>query len=124
MKRDVLEEGTAAAAEGYTVTVKGLSEDKDAGEASVANRGAVALHIQGPDGFVLDLLLPGAESAKLVRPLVTGSIEHETQSDVARRYLRDNSSHMYPYQIESLRKQAGLPYDQRILDAAVEASAE
>jgi hypothetical protein len=124
VKRHVLDTGTATTAEGYTVTVAGLSEDRDAGGPSVANRGAVSLRIEGPDGFALELQLPGAESEKLVTPLVTGSIEHETQADVARRYLRDHASNLYPHQIESLKKQAGLPYDQDILDAALEAIAE
>jgi hypothetical protein len=124
VKRDVLGEGTATTAEGYTVTVKGLSEDLDAGKPSVANRGAVDLHIEGPDGFVLDLHLPGNQSELLVRPLVEGSIEHETEADVAQRYLRDHAEGMYPYQIESLRRMAGLPYDQGVLDAAMEASAD
>ena len=80
-------------------------------------------HIEGPDGFVLDLEFPGAEAENLVRPLVAGAVEHETEADVARRYLRDHSDHMYPYQIESLKKQAGEPCDQSILDTALEASA-
>lgn len=120
MRRDVLESGTATTADGFTVTVKGLSEDLDAGEPSVANRGAVDLRIEGPGGFVLDLHLPGTESEKIIRPLVAGSVEHETEEDVARRYLRDHSDGMYPYQIESLRKQAGLPFDQSILDDAAQ----
>ena len=52
MNRTVLDEGTAMTPDGYTVTVKGLSEDLDAGEASVANRGAVGLRVEGPDGLV------------------------------------------------------------------------
>lgn len=117
MRRNILEYGTASTPEGYTVTVKGLSEDLDAGEASVANRGAVDLRIEGPDGFVLTLTLPGAQAEKIVRPLVAGAVEHETEADIARRYLRDHSENMYPHQIESMRKMAGLPYDQSVLDA-------
>ncbi|MET4144257.1 hypothetical protein [Arthrobacter sp. UYCo732] len=122
MRRDLLDTGIAKAQDDYTITVNGLSEDLDAGVASVANRGAVQLRIEGPEGFVLNLEVPGAEAENIVRPLVAGAVEHETEADVARRYLRDHSDHMYPYQIESLRKQAGQPYDQSILDAAVEAS--
>lgn len=121
MRRTALESGTATTADGYTVTVTGLSEDKDAGEASVANRGAVDLCIEGPDGSVLELHLAGAGAAVLVRPLVSGSVLHETEADVARRYLCDHSAHMYPHQIESLKKQAGMEYDQTILDAAMAA---
>lgn len=121
MRRNVLLTGTASTAEGYRVMVQGLSEDLDAGEASVANRGAATLRIEGPEGFTLELQLPGAEAEKLVRPVVAAAVEHETEADVARRYLRDHSGNMYPYQIESLKKQAGEPYDQGILDAAVEA---
>lgn len=118
MRRNLLENGIAKAQGGYVVIARGLSEDRDAGEASVANRGAVQLRIEGPAGFVLELELPGAEAANIVRPIVAGAVEHETEADVARRYLRDHSDHMYPYQIESLKKQAGEPYDQAILDAA------
>jgi hypothetical protein len=124
VRRNLLENGIAKAQGGYTVIVRGLSEDLDAGVASVANRGAVQLRIEGPSGFTLDLELPGAEAENIVRPLVVGSIEHETEADVARRYLRDHSDNMYPYQIESLKKQAGLEFDQDILDAAGEASKE
>lgn len=122
MRRNLIENGIAKAQDGYTLIVRGLSEDLDAGVASVANRGAVQLRIDGPGGFVLELELPGAEAENIVRPLVAGAVEHETEADVARRYLRDHSEYMYPYQIESLKKQAGQPYDQAILDAAVEAS--
>jgi hypothetical protein len=121
VKRDILDTGMATTEDGFTVTVTGLSEDRDAGEPSVANRGAVELRITTPDGHVLELHLTGAEAAGLVRPLVAGAVLHETQADIARRYLRDQSENMYPYQIESLRKTAGLPYDQKILDAAMEA---
>lgn len=117
MKRTILEQGTATTSEGYTLRVKGLSEDLDVGEASVANRGAVDLRIEGPDGFVLDLHLPGDQAEELVRPLVAGAVEHETEADIARRYLRDHAGTMYPHQIESLKKMAGLPYDQEVLDA-------
>lgn len=120
MKRTVLDEGTATTPDGYTVTVRGLSEDTDAGEASVANRGAVDLRVAGPGGFVLDLHLPGAEAAGIIPALVSGAVLHETEADIARRYLRDHAGNMYPYQIESLRKTAGLPYDQKVLDAALE----
>lgn len=121
MTRTVLEAGTATTPDGYTVTATGLSEDKDAGEASAANRGAVDLRIEGPDGFVLELHLAGADAAVLVRPMVSGAVLHETEADIARRYLRDHAENMYPYQIESLRKTAGLPYDQQVLDAALKA---
>ncbi|MGX1161009.1 hypothetical protein FBY31_0627 [Arthrobacter sp. SLBN-100] len=57
-----------------------------------------------------------------MRPLVAGAVEHETEADVARRYLRDHSQTMYPYQAESLKKQAGMEYDQAILDEALKAS--
>ncbi|MBG0738943.1 hypothetical protein IV500_05835 [Paeniglutamicibacter antarcticus] len=124
MRRDVLDTGTATTLTGYTVTVTGLSEDLDAGEACVANRGAVDLHVEGPDGFVLDLHLAGADASMLVRPLVSGAVLQETPADIARRYLRDNSEMMYPYQIESLRKTAGLPYSQMILDEALAAATE
>ncbi|ACL42020.1 hypothetical protein Achl_4069 (plasmid) [Pseudarthrobacter chlorophenolicus A6] len=122
MRRDLIESGIAKALDGYTVTVRGMSEDLDAGVASVANRGAVQLRIEAPSGFVLELELPGAEAEKIVRPLVAGAVEHETDADVARRYLRDHSEHMYPYQIESLKKQAGMKFDQAILDEAMKAS--
>lgn len=118
MRRNLIDIGIARAQDGFTVTARGLSEDLDEGVASVANRGAVQLHIEGPGGFVLDLDIPGAEAENLVRPIVSGAVEHETEADLARRYLRDHSDHMYPHQIESLKKQAGLPYDQSILDAA------
>lgn len=118
MRRNLIEYGVAKTADGHTVTARGLGEDLDAGVASVANRGAVHLRIEGPGGFVLDLELPGAEAENLVRPLVAGAVEHETEADVARRYLRDHSENMYPHQIESLKKQAGEPYDQAVLDAA------
>lgn len=124
MKRNVIHSGTASTLEGYRITARGLSEDLDAGEASVANRGAATLLIEGPGGFALELELPGAEVEKLVRPVVAAAVEHETEADVARRYLRDHSEHMYPHQIESLKKRAGLPYDQAILDAVVEAFRE
>lgn len=124
MTRTVLELATAATPDGYTVTVTGLSEDKDAGEASAGNRGAVGLRIEGPDGFVLDLHLPGAEAARIVPALASGAVLHETQADIARRYLRDHAGNMYPYQIESLKKTAGLPYDQGILDDAMEAGTD
>lgn len=122
MRRTILDTGIAKAPGGYTILVQGLSEDRDAGEASVANRGAVRLRIEGAGGFVLDLELPGAEAGNLVQPLVAGAVEHETEADVARRYLRDHSDHMYPYQIESLKKQAGMEFDQEILDGATKAS--
>jgi hypothetical protein len=121
VKRYALETGTATSLEGYTLKVTGLSEDLDAGEPSVANRGAVQIRIEGPSGFVLNLELQGAEAENIVRPIVAGAVEHETEADVARRYLRDHSDHMYPYQIESLKKQAGMEYDQTILDAAMKA---
>lgn len=122
MKRDVVETGTAAASDGLTITVLGFSEDKDAGEPSAANRGAVELRIEGHDGSSLVIALAGAEAAKLVRPLVAGSVLTETEADVARRYLREHANTMYPYQIESLKRTAGMPYDQGILDAASEYS--
>ncbi|QOT19384.1 hypothetical protein [Paenarthrobacter sp. YJN-5] len=121
MKRNLIDNGIARAQDGFTLTARGLSEDLDEGVASVANRGVVQLHIEGPSGFVLDLELAGAEAENLVRPIVSGSVEHETEADVARRYLRDHSDHMYPYQIESLKKQAGMEYDQAILDEAMQA---
>ncbi|WP_422758910.1 hypothetical protein [Paenarthrobacter sp. C1] len=121
MRRNLIDNGIARAQDGFTVTARGLSEDLDEGVASVANRGVVQLHIEGPGGFVLDLELPGAEAENLVRPIVSGSVEHETEADVARRYLRDHSDNMYPYQIESLKKQAGMEYDQAILDEAMRA---
>ncbi|GAA4034932.1 hypothetical protein GCM10023063_19000 [Arthrobacter methylotrophus] len=124
MKRDALATDIATATDGYTVTVTGLSEDRDAGEPSVANRGAVELRITSPHGHVLELHLPGMEAAKLVPPLVSGAVLHETEADVARRYLRDHSEHMYPYQIESLKKQAGMEYDQRLLDEALKTITE
>lgn len=53
MRREVRKEGSAVTADGYTVTLKGLSDDLDASEPSAANRGAVDLRIEGPDGLVL-----------------------------------------------------------------------
>ena len=121
MRRTVLDSGIAKAQDGYLVTVQGLSEDLDAGVASVANRGVVQLRIDGPGGFSLALELPGAEAENIVRPLVAGAVEHETEADVARRYLRDHSENLYPHQIESLKKQAGLDFDQAVLDAGWDA---
>jgi hypothetical protein len=118
VRRNLIDNGIAQAQDGYTVIVRGLSEDRDAGVASVANRGVVQISIEGPGGFALNLELPGAEAENIVRPLVAGAVEHETEADVARRYLRDHAENMYPHQIESLKKQAGQPYDQKILDAA------
>lgn len=83
------------------MTVKGLSEDLDAGEPSVANCGAGAFRREGPGGFVPDLQLPGSQAERLVRPLVEGSVEYETQADTARRYLRDHAARMAGF-IDSL----------------------
>lgn len=124
MRRNLIDNGIAKAQDGFIVLARGLSEDRDEGVASVANRGVVQLRIEGPGGFVLELEIPGAEAEHLVRPIVAGAVEHETEADTARRYLRDHSAHMYPYQIESLKKQAGLEFDQTILDAAMEASTD
>jgi hypothetical protein len=121
VRRNLIDNGIAKTRDGFTIIARGLSEDLDEGAASVANRGVVQLRIEGPGGFVLDLELPGAEAEQLVRPIAAGAVEHETEADVARRYLRDHSGHMYPHQIESLKKQAGMEYDQTILDAAMEA---
>lgn len=121
MRRNLIDNGIARAQDGFVVIARGLSEDLDEGPASVANRGVVQLRIEGPGGFILDLELPGTEAESLVLPIVSGAVEHETEADVARRYLRDHSDHMYPYQIESLKKQAGMEHDQSILDEATNA---
>ncbi|HEX9088486.1 MAG TPA: hypothetical protein VF867_13280 [Arthrobacter sp.] len=106
-RRSILQEGTALGHGGYTVSVAGLSEDKDAGEPCVANRGQVVFSITGPDGTQMVIRLDGAEAEHLVRPLVLGAVLTESEGDIARRYLRDHAFGMSAERIASLRERAG-----------------
>lgn len=106
-RRDILVEGTALAQGGYTVSAAGLSEDKDAGQPCVSNRGQVVLSITGPDGTQLVIKIDGAEAGHLLRPIAEGAILHESEADVARRYLRDHAFGMSAERIANLRLMAG-----------------
>lgn len=107
LSRDLVEEATATAEDGTTVTVRALSEDRDAGEPCVANRAAAELVIALPDGTSLVLALPGAEAEKIVRPLAKASVVIESEADVARRYLRLHGRWLTEEQIGDLRRRAG-----------------
>lgn len=89
MSRRILSEASAESEDGYTITVRGFSEDSDLGAPRHANRGVVDFAITGPDGTYIKFRLPGGEAAELVSPLVQGAVEHESEGDIARRYLRD-----------------------------------
>lgn len=96
MSRHILSEATAESGDGYSLTVKGLSEDKALGEPRRANRGAVDIIVTGPDGTTLSFRLPGQEASLVVSPLVDGAVVHESEGDVARFYLK----HMGPFRPE------------------------
>ena len=106
-RRDIIAEGTALGQGGYTVSIAGLSEDKDAGEPCVANRGQVVLSVTGPGGVQTVVIIDGAEASHLIRPLVEGAVLSENEGDIARRYLRDHAFGMSPERIASLRERAG-----------------
>lgn len=89
MSREALAQATAESPDGYWVTVRGLSEDKTLGVPSLANRGAVEMSVTGPDGTIMTFQLPGEQAAYLVRPMAEGAVTHESEGDIARRYLRE-----------------------------------
>jgi hypothetical protein len=72
LSRRIVEEATAESGDGYSVTVKGLTEDKALGEPCVANRGAVDLIVTGPDGTTLSFRLPGDQAELTLRPVAIG----------------------------------------------------
>lgn len=106
-RRSILAEGTALGQGGYTISAAGLSEDKDAGEPCVANRGQAVLSITGPDGVQLVIKIDGAQAERLLRPLAEGAVLHESEADIARRYLRDHAFGMSAERIAHLRLVAG-----------------
>lgn len=53
MSRRNVEEATAESGDGYSITVKGLTEDKALGEPCMANRGALDLVVTGPYGLLI-----------------------------------------------------------------------
>lgn len=89
MTRETLAQAVLEAADGYWVSAKGLSEDRSLGEPSLANRGAVELTVTSPDGTSLTIQLTGEQAAALVRPIAEGAVAHESEGDIARRYLRE-----------------------------------
>jgi hypothetical protein len=107
--RRIIAEGTALGRGGYTISAAGLTEDKDAGEPCVANRGLVVLSVTGPDGVQLVIRIDGAEAEHLIRPLAAGAVLTESEGDIARRYLRDHAFGMSAERIASLRERAGYP---------------
>lgn len=109
MSRHILSEATAESGDGYSITVKGLSEDKALGEPRLANRGAAGITVTGPDGTTLSFQLPGAQAALVVHPLLDGAVAHESEGDVARRYLREQGPFMMPEQQAELERRAELP---------------
>ena len=89
MSRETLAQATVESSSGHRITAKGLSEDKSEGIPCLANRGAVEFSIDGPDGTCMTFELPGELAAVLIRPMAQGAIEHESEGDIARRYLRE-----------------------------------
>lgn len=108
MSRDILSEATAESGDGYSITVKALSHDKELGEARLANRGAVDVIVTGPDGTTLSFRLPGEQASVIVGPVVDGAVRHESEGDVARFYLRNMGPFM-PEQQAELERRAQLP---------------
>jgi hypothetical protein len=108
VSRNILSEATAESGDGYSVTVRALSEDKALGEPRLANRGAADLIVTGPDGTTLSFRLPGDQAALIVRPLAVGAVRHESEGDVARYYLRHMGPFM-PEQQAELERRAELP---------------
>lgn len=107
MSRRIVEEGTAESADGFTITVKGLTEDKALGEPCIANRGAVDMVVTGPDGTTMSFRLPGDQAEHILRPLAIGATLFESEADVARRYLRDAAHWLSPEQTAELKRLAG-----------------
>lgn len=107
MSRSILAEATGESADGYSLTVKARSEDKTLGEPCVANRGAVDVAVTAADGTVISFRLPGEQAELLVLPIVQGAIEHESEADIARRYLRDAGHWLTPEQTADLKRRAG-----------------
>jgi hypothetical protein len=96
VSRDLVSEATAESDDGYSITVKGLSEDKALGQPRLANRRAVDLIVTGPDGTTLSFRLSGQQASLIVGPLVDGAVRQESEGDVARYYLK----HMGPFRPE------------------------
>jgi hypothetical protein len=107
MSRETLARATVESPDGYRVDVKGLSEDKTAGVPSLANRGAVAFSVTAPDGTSMTFELPGELAAALVRPIAAGAVEHESEGDIARRYLREQGP-FHPELQADLERRAAL----------------
>jgi hypothetical protein len=108
VSRNILSEATAESGDGYSITVKALSEDKAQGAPRLANRGAADIIVTGPDGTTLSFRLPGEQAALIVRPLAVGAVAHESEGDVARRYLK-HMGPFYPEQQAELERRAELP---------------
>lgn len=100
MSRDILEEATAESGDGYSITVKALSEDKALGQPRMANRGAADFIVTAPDGTTVSFRLPGDQAALIVRPLAKGAVAVQSEGDVARYYLK----HMGPFMPEQLQE--------------------
>lgn len=99
-----MSEATAESGDGYSITVKGLSEDKALGQPRLANRGAAEFIVTGPDGTTLTFRLPGDQASLIVGPLVCGAVLHESEGDVARYYLRHRGPFMPEQQAELERR--------------------
>jgi hypothetical protein len=106
VSRHIVEEGTAESADGFTITVKGLTEDKALGAPCMANRGAVDLVVTGPDGTTMSFRLPGEQAAHILRPVAIGATPFESEADIARRYLRD-ATWLSPEQAAYLNRRIG-----------------
>lgn len=107
MTRRILSEASAESEDGYTITVRGFSEDSDLGAPRLANRGVVDFAITGPDGTYMKFRLPGSEAAEIVSPLVQGAVEHHSEGDVARFYLAEMGP-FTPEQKADLERRAAL----------------
>lgn len=107
MSRRIVEEATAESGDGYSMTIKGLTEDKALGEPCLANRGALDVIVTGPDGTTLSFRLPGDQAELILRPVSVGAIPFESEADVARRYLRDAAPWLTPEQTAYLKSRAG-----------------
>ena len=106
MTRRILSEATAESEDNYTLTVRGLSEDSALGAPRLANRGAVDIAVTGPDGTYLKFRLSGDEAAHIVAPIAVGAVEHESEGDVARRYLREMGPFSPEHQADLERRAA------------------